>query len=288
MMRQILLAALTAPFLLSVARAEPIPDSAFKALEEQGGGRLGVAVLDTETGDTSFWRGDERFAMASSFKAPLCGAVLARVDAGDEQLDRPIPISADDLIPYAPTVEKHIGGSLTVAQLCEATITLSDNVAANLLLDTLGGPSGLTAFLRSIGDDVTRLDRFEPELNEATLGDPRDTTTPRAMADTLNSLLLGGVLSVESRTQLADWLKANQTGDDRIRAGLPEGWQIGDKTGTSGTGTFADIAILYPPQGKPILMAVYLAETDVSTKEANGVHAGVAQLVADWVESSAR
>lgn len=282
-MRQILLAALTAPFLLSAAQADPIPGSAYQALEAQSGGRLGVAVFDTETGESSFWRGDERFAMASSFKAPLCGAVLARVDAGAEQLDRPIPISADDLIPYAPTVEKHVGGALTVAELCEATITLSDNVAANLLLETLGGPAGLTGFLRGIGDETTRLDRPEPGLNEATPGDPRDTTTPRAMAETLRQLLLGDALSAPSRQQLADWMLANQTGDDRIRAGLPAGWKVGDKTGTSGTGVFADVAVLYPPGRAPILMAVYIAESPASTDSANAVHAEVARLVAEWV-----
>lgn len=282
-MRQILLAALTAPFLLSSALADPIPDAAFEALESRLGGRLGVAVLDSGTGEISAWRGDERFAMASTFKAPLCAAVLERVDAGDERLDRAIPIDADDLIPYAPTVEKHVGGSLTVAELCEATITLSDNVAANLLLEALGGPAELTAFLRRIGDETTRLDRTEPALNEAAPGDPRDTTTPRAMATTLDKLLLGDALSASARTQLADWMKANQTGDDRLRAGLPEDWDVGDKTGTSGTGVFADVAILYPPQRKPLLVAVYTADTAASMEAANAVHADVARLIVDWV-----
>lgn len=231
-------------------------------IEAKFGGRLGVAVLDTATGRLAGHRPAERFPMCSTFKAPLTAAVLARVDAGEERLDRRIRITRADIITWSPVTEKRIGGEgMTVAELCDATMTLSDNTAANLLLASVGGPAGYTAWLRRTGDDVTRLDRTEPTLNEALPNDPRDTTTPAAMAATLRRLALGEILSTAGRAQFVAWLRGNRTGDARLRAGLPSGWQVGDRTGTGARNTSNVIGVMWPPAGRaPLVVTAFLTE----------------------------
>ncbi|GCA48915.1 beta-lactamase precursor [Sinorhizobium sp. KGO-5] len=253
-----------------------------RRLEERTGGRLGVAVLDTETNISFGHREAERFAMCSTFKALAAACALARVDRGEEKLERRITFGKEVLLPHSPVTEKHVGGNgMTVAELCEAAITISDNAAGNLLLESFGGPEGLTSWLRSIGDETTRLDRTEPELNEARKGDPRDTTTPAAMLDTLGKLVLGPVLSQEGRQQLIDWLVANKTGDARLRAGLPKDWRIGDKTGTSMTGAVSDIAVAWPQGRGPILICVYMGEAEAPLDDLNPVFADIGSIVAD-------
>jgi beta-lactamase class A len=245
-----------------------------------GGGRLGVAVLDTEAGRRFAWRGGERFPVASTFKFLLAAAILAEVDRGRERLDRRIPIARSDIVEHAPVTGKHVDGGLTVAELCEAIIAWSDNPAANLLLPIVGGPAGLTGFARAIGDARFRLDRMETALNQATPGDPRDTTTPEAMLGNLGRLLLGDALSPASRARLTDWLIGCRTGDQKIRAGLPEGWRCGDKTGGGGHGTNNDIAILWPPGRRPILVAAYLTETTAALEARNAALAGIGRAIA--------
>src|SRR6187399_2891703 len=220
-----------------------------RRLESESGGRLGVCVLDTATGARHVHRGDERFPMCSTFKVLAAAAILARVDAGKEQLARRITFDASALVTYSPVSEKHAGGDgMTLAEICDAAVTLSDNTAANLLLAAIGGPPGLTAYVRGLGDEVTRLDRNEPSLNEALPDDPRDTTTPNAMASSLEALILGtAALSAASREQLTAWLLANKTGDTRLRAGLAKDWRVGDKTGSGARGTANDIAVIWPP-----------------------------------------
>ncbi|MGY0714487.1 class A beta-lactamase [Azospirillum argentinense] len=255
---------------------------AIAALEKRSGGRLGVAVLDTGTGQRFGHRADERFPMCSTFKFLLAGAVLKRVDEGRERLDRPIPVTKADMVPYAPFAETRLDGPPpTVAELCEATMTLSDNVAANLLLPAVGDPAGLTAFLRTLGDRKTRLDRNEPSLNSAIPGDPRDTTTPAAMVHSMERLMLGDALTPASRERLIAWMVANRTGDKRLRAGLPKGWRVGDKTGTGVRGTANDIGIVWPEGRAPLLITSYLTETPDAFKERDAIHAGVARAVAD-------
>jgi beta-lactamase class A len=254
---------------------------AFGDLERRHGGRLGVAVLDTGTGQRMAHRADERFALASTFKALAAAFVLARCDRGEERLDRRIVFAQQDLVTYSPTTEKHVGGvGMTLAALCEAAVTLSDNTAGNLLLASFGGPAGLTAHLRALGDDTSRLDRIETALNEATPGDPRDTTTPAAMLETMRKLLVGEALSPGSREQLVAWLVANKTGDARLRAGMPPGWRVGDKTGTGGHGSTNDIAIVWPPGRAPILVAAYYAESEASDADRSAVLADVGRIVA--------
>ncbi len=230
------------------------------ALKKQNGGRLGVCVIDTATGQRGGYRQNERFAMCSTFKFLLVADVLQRIDRHEEKLHRAIAIPGKPLVSNSPLTEPRAGSTMTVAELCHAAITRSDNTAANLLLDITGGPPGLTTFCRSIGDNITRLDRNETSLNEAKSGDPRDTTSPAAMADDLNRVLLGTVLSPDSRQQLTAWMEANETGLDKLRKNLPAGWRAADKTGNNGENTMNDIAVLWQPSGKPILVTAYITE----------------------------
>jgi beta-lactamase class A len=252
-----------------------------RRLESESGGRLGVCVLETATGARHIHRGDERFPMCSTFKALAAAAILARVDAGKEQLARRITFDASALVTYSPVTEKRAGGDgMTLAEICDAAVTLSDNTAANLLLASIGGPPGLTAFARGLGDEVTRLDRNEPSLNEALPDDPRDTTTPNAMASTLRTLILGTTaLSAASREQLTAWLLANKTGDTRLRAGLAKDWRVGDKTGSGARGTANDVAVIWPPNKSPIVITAYLTGATVSTAQQNATLASVARAV---------
>jgi len=169
---------------------------------------------------------------------------------------------------------------MTLAELCAAALNYSDNTAANLLLASLGGPQALTAYARSIGDPVTRLDRIEPDLNEAVPGDPRDTTTPAAMLQNLHTLLFGEVLSAASKDQLTTWLLGNRTGDARLRAGLPPGWRCGDKTGSGERGSTNDIGVIWPPQSAPVLVTVYLTETSATSEARNATLADVGRAIA--------
>ncbi len=261
-------------------------ESALAELEGRNGGRLGVSILDTASGRALGHRQDERFPMCSTFKFLAAAQVLARVDRGDERLDRRVVYARENLVPYSPVTGARAGmPGMTVAELCHAAVTVSDNTAGNLLLATLGGPAGLTAFTRTLGDTSTRLDRIETDLNEAAAGDPRDTTTPAAMLGDMRALLLGDALLPPSRAQLAAWLVATTTGDERLRAGMPAGWRVGDKTGTGGNGATNDIAIAWPPNRAPLLVSAYYAESDMPQAQCNRVLAEVGRIAAGLVVS---
>jgi beta-lactamase class A len=265
----------------TASRAEGGMAAAFGGIEERVGGRLGVAVLETGSGRMTGRRLEERFPMASTFKALLAGAVLARADAGLDRLDRRIRFSRDDLVAWSPVTERALGDDgMTLEALCEATVTTSDNAAANLLLGAVGGPAGLTAYLRGLGDDVTRLDRDEPSLNEARPGDPRDTSSPAATAATLQRLALGNALSPPSREKLQRWLRDNRTGGTRLRAGLPTGWEIGDRTGTARNGTSNVIAVLWPPRGAPLVVAAFLTGSGAAPAARDAALAEVGAAIA--------
>lgn len=281
-MRAFLVAAATALLLGACARNAPRTteptapsDAGIAAIEQRIGGRVGVALVTADGTLALARRADERFAMCSTFKLALAGALLELADRGRLSLDEPIPFGSADLVSYAPVVEANLAkGSLTIAQLAEAIVTVSDNAAANLLLKRIGGPAALTAFIRRQGDAVTRLDRTEPALNENAPGDPRDTTSPAAMARLARTLLLGDALKPESRHQLAAWTEAASTGLQRIRAGLPPGWRAGDKTGNCGT-AWNDVAIIWPPDGEPFLLAVYI---DRATAGDAAINAAIAEI----------
>ncbi len=252
---------------------------ALAQLEQNNGGRLGVAVLDTATGERSGHRVDERFPMCSTFKFLLSAAVLQRVDRHQETLDRAIAVPPKPLISNSPLTEPHAGGKMTIADLCHAALTRSDNTAANLLLDTIGGPPAITSFSRSIGDPITRLDRNETSLNESLAGDPRDTTSPSAMAGDLKSILLGNLLSASSRDRLTKWMEANLTGLDRLRANLPPGWRAADKTGSNGEHTTNDIAVLWPASRPPIIVTAYITQCVGPESKRGAMLAEVGRLV---------
>ncbi|RZS88597.1 beta-lactamase class A [Phyllobacterium myrsinacearum] len=258
-------------------------ETAFKDLEKASGARLGVSVHDTGSGKRIGYREKELFAMCSTFKFFAAAAILARVDQKKEKLDRVIRYGKSDLVTYSPVTEKHVADGMTLSAICDAAITWSDNAAGNLMLDALGGSQGMTDYARSLGDTISRLDRREPELNEAKPGDPRDTTTPAAMRENLEKTVLGTALSEPSRKQLTDWLVGNKVGDKRLRAGLPKDWKVGDKTGTSDSGMANDVAVIWPPDRKPIVLTVYLYDPKGTPDSRNLIHQKVARLVADHI-----
>lgn len=243
------------------------------AIEARVGGRLGVMARQGTR--VLAHRGSERFPMASIFKALLSAAVLA----GGHDLSRRLTVPRD-LVPWSPVTERRVGEAMSLDELCAAIMTISDNTATNLLLEVVGGPAGLTAWLRSIGDDTTRLDRTEPTLNEARPGDPRDTTTPDAMAATLARLALGDVLRPEHRARWLGWLAANTTGGARLRAGVPAGWRVGDRTGGAANGTSNVVGLLWPPGDRaPWVVAAFLTECAAPPAARDAALADVARLV---------
>lgn len=260
--------------------AEPGIDSQLAQIEAEAKGRLGVAILDTKTGQLYGQRDLERFPLCSTFKVLAAARVLDRADHGEERLDRRVVINKGDIVPYSPVTKTHVGGEgMTIADLAAAALTHSDNTAANVLVASVGGPQALTEYLRTLGDKATRIDRAEPALNDVSSGDFRDGTTPRAMAYTLQRIFLGNVLSKASEKQLADWLVANKTGDARLRAGFPADWRVGDKTGTC-NGATNDVAIVWPPNRPPVIIAAYLADAKASPAAREAALAKVGRAVA--------
>jgi len=245
------------------------------------GGRLGIAALDTRSGRRILSDADSRFAMSSTFKVALAGAVLAEAEARRLSLADPITFTRADLVSYAPVIEAALGaGWLSIETLCTAIVQKSDNAAANLLLKRIGGPAALTRFFRSSGDRLTRLDRWETELNSNIPGDPRDTTTPSAMLETIRSMLIGNRLRPASRALLGRWMIGTTTGLTRLRAGLPQDWAVGDKTGTGARGSYNDLVITWPPGRKPILIAAYLDGGNVTNAARDEIHQAIARRIA--------
>ncbi|MHA7773701.1 class A beta-lactamase [Roseibium sp. M-1] len=262
---------------------DPAPlESTVSEAETRLSARIGVAVLDTETGKTWTHRGNERFPLNSTFKAFLCAALLQKAEEGEVDLTHRVEIRKTDLVTYSPVTEKKVGaGGMTYPELCQAAIGLSDNTAANLVLDAIGGPKGLTAYLRGIGDTVTRLDRKETALNEGRPGDARDTTTPAAAAATLNKLVLGNALDDAAKQQLTGWLLGNEVGNATLRAGVPETWPVADKTGAGGHGSRNNIGVIWPEGRAPAVIAVYITETQASFDDRNAAIAGISRALAE-------
>jgi beta-lactamase class A len=277
----------------SPALAADAPNE-LQAYERDSGGRIGVYAENLETGAKLAWRADERFVMCSTFKASLAACVLARVDRGEEQLAAMIPYGKADLLDYAPVAKQNMAaGAMSVIEMCKAIVELSDNTCANLLLARIGGPAVLTAFWRSLGDSISRLEHNEPELNRSPPGDPHDTTTPMAMAGNLRRLVTGEALSPASRARLTEWMVACKTGANRLRGGLPAGWTIGDKTGNNGKDASGDIAVAWPRTdtktdtktdtrpGGPILIAAYTQGGTPSAAQIEAVFAGIGRTVTE-------
>jgi beta-lactamase class A len=265
-----------APWLAACAHRVQAAD--FAALEQRSGGRLGVAAFGPD-GVVAAWRAEERFPFTSTFKALLAAAVLDRSSREPGLLQQRLRYTAADLHTYAPVTGRQLAAGMTVEALCAAAVMHSDNVAANLLIRLLGGPQAVTAYVRTLGDTTFRLDRYEPELNTALPGDPRDTGTPLHVARDMQALVLGSALPEEPRQRLTGWLRGNTTGDRRIRAGVPAGWTVGDKTGTGDYGTTNDIAVLWPVSGPPLVLALYFTQSRPDATAREEVLADATRLV---------
>ncbi len=261
------------------------PGQRLAAIERKSGGKLGVFAVDTATGRTLAWRANQRFPFCSAFKAPLAAFVLSKVDRGELRLDRPVSYGVTEIPPsiYAPITRRHLAdGAMTVEALCAAAVEYSDNGAANLLLRETGGPAALTAWMRATGDVAFDLSHNEPKLNLSRLGDAHDTTTPRAMASSFRRFALGDVLSQASGARFKGWLVANTTGGQRLRAGLPPGWRVGDKTGTWENSWFStvDIALVWPPGRAPWIISGFVTD-HASTAAGETALVQVGALVAE-------
>jgi beta-lactamase class A len=267
--------------------------TALSDLERTAGGKLGVTFLVPATGKVLSHRGSERFAMASSFKLALAAVILREADQGRLSLTTQVPITQSDLVSNSPIVTENLArGSLSIGALAQAAQTTSDNAATNLLLRQIGGPAGLTAKLREMGDTVTRIDRFEPDMNAVGVNDPRDTTTPVAMAGTIAKMLTTDWLGQGSIAMLIEWMVATKTGTKRLRAGLPSDWKAGDKTGTTAADDasqpdrYNDIAITWPPSKSPMIIAAYYESPVKSPNmrdEDQAVLAQVGAIAAAWL-----
>lgn len=266
---------------IALAQPSPAAVSTVRAglarIESQSGGRLGVALLDGRGRRLMGYHADQRFAFCSTFKAPLAAAILAAAVQKRLAMDAPVAFSDADILSYAPVVRAHQAeGILSVAELAKAAVEVSDNSAANLLLPLIGGPEGLTVFFRRHGDRISRLDRNEPKLNENRAGDPRDTTSPHAVARLMGRLLFSD-LAAAPASMLRGWMESSTTGTRRIRAGLPDGWRAGDKTGTCGT-AYNDLAVVQSPEGRDYILAIYLDRPTVSGEQADAAIADVARV----------
>jgi beta-lactamase class A len=281
--RRTLLAAAASSLALRPGSAQEAPP-ALAVYERETGGRIGLYAENLATGTKIAWRADQRFVMCSTFKASLAAFVLSRVDRGEEHLETMIPFGANDLLSYAPIARQHLAKrAMSVAEMCEGAVELSDNTCANLLLARVGGPAALTAFWRSTGDAVTRLDHNEPELNRSPPGDPNDTTTPAAMAGSLRRFVLGKILSADSRQRLTGWMLNCKTGGNRLRAGLPKDWTIGDKTGNNGKDASGDIAVVWPKPDVAILVCAYTQGGSPSDAQIEALFTDIGRMVGQWL-----
>jgi beta-lactamase class A len=245
------------------AAMPPLADPEIHGVEDRFNAEIGLYAVDLVSSATLMNRPEQRFAMCSTFKAYAAGRLLQLADQGALRLETtPVQVAAGDIVANSPVTEKRVGSTMTLAELCAAALINSDNTAGNLLLRAIGGPPAITAFARSIGDDQTRLDRWELDLNDADPGDPRDTTTPRALNAGYRELLTGGVLVPPSRQRLLDWMLANVTSGTRFRAALPTGWTSADKTGAGDYGTTNDSGLLIGPAGQRLMVTVLTRSRD--------------------------
>ena len=249
-------------------------------IEQQLGGTIAVAVYNANTNTSWSYNGEQRVPMMSTFKTLACADLLHQADTKRVDLNQPIEIKKSDILSYAPVTTDRVGTSMTLAQLCDATMLTSDNTAANLVLNNIGGPKSVTQFIRTLDDDTTRLDRIEPNVNNVSAAELRDTTTPIAMNSTLYSLLYGHALSETARTQLKQWMMDNKVSDPLLRAALPAGWHIADRSGYDSTYGSRGITAAVWQQGKqPIMISIYLAQTGKPMTELNTTIAKIGQLI---------
>ncbi len=249
------------------------------SVEKQLPAHVGVSIYNTETKKTWNYKGDSRVPLMSTFKTLACGKLLSDVDKGGSSLDKSVLVEKKDLVTYSPITENYVGKEITLAEACSAAMLTSDNTAANIILNNTGGPSELTRFIQGIGDHTTRLDRFEPELNEAKSGDLRDTTSPSAMVNSLNALLFGNVLSPQSTSQLKQWMMDNQVSDNLLRSVLPIGWKIADRAGAGGNGSRGIAAVIWSEKLAPIIISIYITQTNASFDDRNKAIAEIGKSI---------
>lgn len=230
---------------------------------------VGVTVFETDRNKTWSYNGNERFPLTSTFKTIACAKLLRDAENDRALLNSSVIVSKEQLVTHSPVTEKYVGKKITLSEACSATMLTSDNTAANIILNAVGGPSGITKFIRNSGDNISRLDRFEPELNEGTPGDLRDTTTPIAITGTLNELLFGSILSEKSKEQLKQWMMNNQVTGNLLRSVLPLGWEIADRSGGGGYGSRSITAIAWSQNQSPIIISIYITQTDASFLQRN-------------------
>ncbi|MFH4487717.1 CARB family carbenicillin-hydrolyzing class A beta-lactamase [Vibrio diabolicus] len=248
-------------------------------IEQQTSSRIGVSVWDTQTDERRDYRGDERFPLMSTFKTLACATMLSDMDSGKLSKNATAKVDERSIVVWSPVMDKLAGQNTRVEHACEAAMLMSDNTAANLVLNEIGGPKAVTMFLRTIGDKATRLDRLEPRLNEATPGDNRDTTTPNAMVNTLRTLIEGETLSYESRVQLKIWMQDNKVSDSLMRSVLPTGWSIADRSGAGGHGSRGINAIIWKENHRPVYISIYVTETELSLQARDQLIAQISQLI---------
>jgi beta-lactamase class A len=283
--RHVVSSIIALPLLGSCTPVGGLVDSQFSEIEALTQGRIGVAAMNLSTNKSLSYRGNERFAMCSTFKWLLAALILEKTDQNLESLSRKIPFTEDDLVTYSPVTKPALAqGGLTVEELCSAAVRTSDNTAANLLINSLGGPSGFTKRVRSFGDQVTRLDRVEPMLNENVPNDPRDTSSPIATQELMRILLFGTILTETSKDKLRGWMIAADTGLDRLRAGIPKDWIAGDKTGTAVRNQSNDVSFAISPQKDNgdqdiVLIVSYINAANPMSPQANAIHAKIAAEV---------
>ncbi|MBS9920589.1 CARB family carbenicillin-hydrolyzing class A beta-lactamase [Vibrio alginolyticus] len=248
-------------------------------LEQQTSSRIGVSVWDTQADERWDYRGDERFPLMSTFKTLACAKMLSDMDSGKLSKNATAKVDERSIVVWSPVMDKLAGQNTRIEHACEAAMLMSDNTAANLVLNEIGGPKAVTMFLRTIGDKATRLDRIEPRLNEATPGDSRDTTTPNAILNTLRTLVEGETLSYESRVQLKIWMQDNKVSDSLMRSVLPTGWSIADRSGAGGHGSRGINAIIWKENHRPVYISIYVTETELSLQTRDQLVAQISQLI---------
>ncbi|MCF7354638.1 CARB/PSE/RTG family carbenicillin-hydrolyzing class A beta-lactamase [Vibrio sp. CK2-1] len=250
-----------------------------RLVEQNLNAQVGVAILNTETGENWDHNGNERFPLTSTFKTIACAKLLYDFDKGKVPLDAKVQVKSTDLVTYSPIIEKHVGSEITLTDACHAAMTMSDNTAANIIIKAVGGTQSITNFVKNIGDTQTRLDRMEPDLNEGALNDPRDTTTPTAITNTLNELLFGSTLSDTSKEQLKEWMVNNQVTGNLLRSVLPNDLKIADRSGAGGFGARSITAIVWNDQRAPIIISIYIAQTDASMEQRNAAIVNIGRVI---------
>lgn len=268
-------------FVSTLALSHTLDSQSIEKVESRVSARIGVAVYDTATNEMWSYKGDERFPMMSTFKTLACANLLYDSENEGLDLESKVRVESNKLIAWSPITKEFVGKDISLKDACTATMEMSDNTAANIVLAGIDGPNGLTEFLRSTGDNKTRLNHIEPDLNHARPGDVRDTTTPNTMVKTLNDLVYGNVLSEASKAQLKTWMKDNKVSDGMIRSILPDGWNIADRSGAGAYGSRAITAIVWSETRAPLIISISLTETELTIPERDTVINEIGELIFD-------